>query len=63
MLVFVWRYKYPLSAKTLEPLACFVTKLPTDSDFANEGFPGIKHAVVGQMPVWSGDEEAITILI
>ena len=32
----------PLSAETLEPLACFVGKLPKDSDFADEGFPGLK---------------------
>ena len=33
----------PLSAETLEPLACLVRKLPNDSDFADEGFPGLKN--------------------
>ena len=34
---------YPLSAETLEPLARFVRKLPKDSNFAEEGFPGLKN--------------------
>ena len=32
---------YPLSAETLEPLARFVRKLPTDSNLAEHGFPGL----------------------
>ena len=33
---------YPLCAETLEPLACSIRKLPKDSHFADEGFPGLK---------------------
>ena len=34
---------YPLCGETLEPLARFVRKLPKDSSFADEGFPGLKN--------------------
>ena len=32
---------YPLCGETLEPLARFVRKLPTRSNLAENGFPGL----------------------
>ena len=32
-----------VSAETLEPLACFVRKLPKDSNLAEDDFPGLIH--------------------
>jgi len=37
------QHSYSLSAETLEPLAWFVGNLPSDSDSADEGFPGLNN--------------------
>ena len=43
----------PVSTETLEPLACFVGKLPKDSDFADQEFPGLEIGIssVGLPPI------------
>ena len=41
--IYILFYCYPLSAETLEPLACFVRNLPKNSNFADGGFPGLTH--------------------